>query len=236
MITLGDIFTDLTVGELNQFAVTGGIDAPVGITPKDYPMLINAINLGLTDLHSKLNLREREVAINTHDELSYYTLDSKYSVLNTDPTVFKYIQDSVDYPFLNDVIQIRAVWDECGEKVPMNDDNSNCGVYLVNYRTIQYPNPQTGVSIVVTYQANHPRISTDAGLDTEVMIPEYLRELLYAFVVNRVLMRSQGADAVNVAAFYKSKYDMGLSDVRRYNLLNIQDNTMSNRFYKNGWL
>lgn len=239
MITLLDIFQDLEDGELNQFSITGEIDGIKGITPKDYPMLIRLINLGLTDMHTQLNLKEREVIINLFDGQYRYNIDSRYSIHAVTEREYnpKFIQDPPDvaYRFKDDIIQIRAAYDELGNELTLNNVDDPRSVFIVNHNTIQYCGA-CGDAILLVYQANHPKIPTDADLHTELSIPENMRELLYTYIVYRVLLRSQGQDQFSVAQAYKAKYDQMVLNFKRLNTLNTQDSTPAVKFKTKGWI
>ncbi len=69
---LSEFFDLLEYGELANLPLSGNIDSPKGIREQDYPVLISHLNLALTDLHTKFNLKEREVAVQQYEPIVYY--------------------------------------------------------------------------------------------------------------------------------------------------------------------
>lgn len=240
MLTLKDIFEDLEHGELNQFSFNKIIDSDdvPGFTSDDWPAIIKQIRLGLTALHTRFVLREREVTINTYDALSFYPLDSRYSVNSTGPEYPKFIQDTPENPFTDDIIQVRAIWDECGEKIPLNAQDDPCSAFMTNYKTLQYPQSADGNTIFVTYQANHTPIPDNIvdPHDVEIFIPDYLREPLYLYVTARLLSRSANLEVRANSQQIMLQYNTMCDNLDRKNTLNIQDNSVNSKLEKAGWV
>ena len=239
MLTLQDIFNHLTSSEMNQMQFTGDIDAPKGITAESYPILIDYLNLALTAIHTRLNLKEREVAIGQLDELSFYILDSKYAESNPSyPELPKYIQDTEENPFQDDVIRIERVFDEIGNELPINDDNDEASVYLPRYNMIQVPYPATENTMFVLYRANHVKIDRDVTdpETVEVDIPDYCLEAVTAFMVSKAYARSSSVEQQNAAIMYMNKYNMSCDELETRNVLHNNPNDTITKLEMNGWV
>lgn len=239
MLTLQDIFNHLTSSEMNQMQFTGDIDAPKGISPDSYPILIDYLNLGLTALHTRLNLKEREVAVGQLDELSFYILDSKYAASNPAfPELPKYIEDTPENPFQDDLIRIERVFDEVGTELPINDDTNEASVFLPRYNMVQVPYPATGNTMFILYRANHvkvPRNITDPST-VEIDIPDYCLEALTAFMVSKAYARSSSVEQQNSAVMFMNKFNISCDELDIRNVLHNNPNDTNTKLEMNGWV
>ena len=185
---LSELFELLQYGELANLPVSGGIDDVKGIRVQDYPVLISHINLALTDLHTKFNLKEREVAVQQYEAITQYQLDAKFAVTNTGSTEpVKYILDSESNPFTDDILRINSIFDEAGCELPINNENQTTSLFLNGYKTLQVPFPADDNTIFVMYRANHTKlVSSIPDLDAEVEIPAFCVEAVLSYVASRV--------------------------------------------------
>ena len=153
-------------------------------TDEMLPQLISFINLGLIQIYSKLPVVEKQVTIQEYPQISLYKLSSLYARHNhLSPVRHKYILDTPDNPFMDDVLFITGVCDEHGFSVPLNDDNHRHSVFIASHDTIQIPNANENEAIFVIYRAKPRYISpTTKKLDIPVELPEYLLEALTAFI------------------------------------------------------
>jgi len=153
-------------------------------TDEMLPQLISFINLGLIQIYSKLPVVEKQVTIQEYPQISLYKLSSLYARHNhLSPVRHKYILDTPDNPFMDDVLFITGVCDEHGFSVPLNDDNHRHSVFIASHDTIQIPNANENRAIFVIYRAKPRYINpTTKKLDIPVELPEYLLEALTAFI------------------------------------------------------
>ncbi len=239
MVTLQDIFDELETGELSQFAFSGDLDAPMGIDVENYPTLIRHTNRALMNLFTRFCLKEKEVAIDTFDEISFYVLDYKYAQSNVDSTEpTKWIADTPEQPFMDDIIRIQEVYDENGKALPMNDIHDEYSVFLPNYKTLQVPYPANDETLFVTYRAKHPVIdvnSTDLSL-IEVDIPDYCIEPLLTYIAYRVYSASADQIQQGIAASMYAKYDLQCKELEDKNVLHNTPNDTNIKLEKGGWV
>ncbi len=238
MITLADIFDDLSTGELSQFSFSGAIDAPGGIQPSDYPTLVRHTNRALVNLFTRFCLKEREVTIGMHDEISFYILDSKYAQSNTDSgELIKWIEDTPENPFTNDILRIQEVYNEVGDKLPINDLNQEDSVFLPTYKTLQIPNPASDDSVFVTYRAKHTDIPIDADPETtEVEIPVYCVEPLLTYIAYRVYSTNADHNIQQIAASLMAKYEYQCKELEDKNVLYNTPNETNLKLMNGGWI
>lgn len=239
MILLEELFNDLQYGELSQFSVTGDIDDPMtGISPADYPAVISHLNKALTAIHTRLPLRDRELTLQLVEELSFYVLSSEYAVSNDESTEpIKYIIDTDDRPFIDDVLGITAVYDESGCKLPLNDDNDCNSLFLNNYRTLQVPNPSDEETLFLTYRSNHPKIEPDADPSTtEIDIPDYCIEPVLFYIASRMYARSNDQGAAARSIEMVQKYELFCTEIERRNVLNNYNNNTNVKLERRGFV
>lgn len=235
---LSEVFEMLQYGELYNLSLSGDIDDPKGIKQEDYPLLINHINLALTDLHTKFNLKEREVVIQQYDDIAYYELDSRYAQTNTESTEpVKYIMDSEYEPFLDDVIRINAAFNEVGCELPINDENDCRSLFLNSYKRIQVPSPDSENALFITYRANHPKLSSsNPDLNAEVSVPSYCVEALLSYVASRVHGQRTSQESQGLAVNLMSKYTLICQQLEEKNVLHNSPSNTNYKLGERGWV
>lgn len=235
---LSEVFEMLQYGELANVSVSGNIDEEVDIRTEDYPLLISHINLALTDLHTKFNLKEKEVVIQQYADIPYYELDSKYAVTNTESSEeIKYIVDNVYSPFIDDVLRINAAFDEKGCELPINDENQCNSIFLNSYKRIQVPYPNPENAIWLTYRANHEKLSmSNPDLDADVNIPAYCVEALLSYVASRVHSQRTAQDAQGLSVNLMAKYQMICDQIEEKNVLHNSPSNTNFKLGERGWV
>jgi len=240
-MTLLDILKDLTYGELAQLRIGDLLAGEPESQPDPvrYEQIISHINLGLKEIYKRFFLRSREIYIQQYEQINTYVLSSKYAQTNVaslEP--IKYIMDTVDDPFQDDTLKIEEVYDEAGNKLPLNDITEELSVFTPTYRSIQIPNPNNDNTLSVQYRACHPRIVyTGVGFDpadVEIMLPNSLHEALLYYVANRAfasLNRDQGTEGND----YWQKFEKSCQLVDQLGL-EVQGEPGDWRFDTHGWV
>lgn len=236
---LVDILKDLTYGELSDLHI-GNLIPGEGDNepdPHQYEQIVGYINLGLKELYKRFYLKSREIYIELQDELSVYKLSSDYAQANTAsaiPEADRYIADSVDSPFLDDLLKIECVFDEAGAQIALNDHDDENSIFTPTYRSLQVPYPATGTTLAVQYRAAPDKIiatpATEAA-DVEVELPNSLHDALLYYVGSR----AHRATDMEKSADYWQMFKKSCDDVDNYGL-EIQPETSNHRFDQNGWV
>lgn len=153
-------------------------------TEEKLPQLISFINLGLIQIYSKLPIIEKQVTIQEYPQISLYKLSSMYARHNHLSKVkHKYILDTPDNPFTDDVLFITGICDENGFAIPLNDEHHRRSIFISSYDTIQIPNADENEAVFVIYRAKPRCINPETkNLNQEIELPDYLLEALTAFV------------------------------------------------------
>lgn len=208
---LSDLFQYLSNGELSQFAI--GTDNSGKIAEKDYEKVIGYINLGLTNLYTRLPIKQAQVIL----QLSAAT---------------QYILPTAD------VIKIEEIYSEAGEALPLNDSVNDKSLFTPAHNVVQVPNPVEGSRIAVLYRANHPKIPAKRGIDPQAIsldIPMTLVEPLMAYVVSR-LMQSRGtAESISEANAYLQRYEMLVQQLQLSGALSV-DRPTNTKLRERGWV
>lgn len=240
---LSDVFEQLSQGELSQLKM--GSNDEIGIRPCDYGKIIPHINLGLTEIYKRFNLKNSEVVVQQYDQISTYFLDKRYAVTNESSDMpIKYIIDSVYQPFTDNVLRIEAIHNEIGEVLYSNQDeqyfkNSDkyWGITTPSYNSIQVPYPEKENQMIVTYRADHDPIVFDSSMqleDIQVPISSAYLEALLMYVAGRVYT-NMGTNEGNEGNNYTAKFEASINKIVQYNLMNTND-TLNTKLDKNGWV
>ncbi len=235
---LSEVFEMLQYGELANVSISGNIDEEVGIREEDYPLLISHINLALTDLHTKFNLKEQSVVIQQFEELCFYELDTKYAQSNTESTeAIKYIMDSEYDPFIGDVLRINAAFDEVGCELPINDENNPNSIFLNSYKRVQIPYPNSEAAIWLTYRANHEKLSmSNPDLEADVNVPAYCVEALLSYVASRVHSQRTSQESQGLSVNLMAKYQMICDQIEEKNVLHNSPSNTNFKLGERGWV
>jgi hypothetical protein len=221
---LAEIFSALAYGELSQQAL--GVNIEGELTESNYPTLVSHINLGLSSLYKRFNLKEGRVNIPLLPEESLYSMG------------------------VDDIHKIERILTKEGTEIGLNDDSDPYSCYTPTMGTLrvnQYlldkpadmPDKYKTDELVVIYRANHPKLTLVGGFinpdKTDVELPySYLEALLY-FVASRVHNPIGMANEFHAGNSWAAKYE---AECQRLEMLNIEvdHSTRSTRFERTGWV
>lgn len=236
MVTLADVFEQLSAGELAQLSL-GGWEGKT-VPEKDRSRVISHINMGLIALYTRFWISSKEVIIQIYDHIQTYELDRKFAITNklsVEP--YRYIIDSVYQPFENDVLKIEQVFNEGGELMFLNDMTQPWSVFTPSYKTLQIPFPEKHNSMVVHYRAGHKKIVLAEHQDpaeVEIHLPLQLLEPLLFYVAHRAFA-SLNSDQNQEGNNYFKKYENACKAVELKGLL-METSYGNHRLDQNGWI
>jgi hypothetical protein len=231
---LSTIFEDLENGELSQLSIGGGTIG--AIAEEDYAKVIGYVNVAMVELYKRFPIMESELIIDLYPTIMDYVLTYDFAASNTTgPEPIKYIQDTAENPFPDDVLQIMEVFDEDMGIIPLNDDNALNSVYTPTWNTLQVPEPVEGASFSILYRAYPAEIPTSTTDLTavDVHIPRQLSTALYAYIAYRAHLGMTERDNNKISASF-SRFNAICNDVRFRGTLNRSDTT-NNKLDINGW-
>ena len=230
----------LTYGELSTHPVSGFVfgDPESEVDPLKWAQVISHINLGLIDIYGQFHLGTKEIYVQMHEELEIYKIHSDFAVSNTasleDP---KYIIDTPEQPFLDDILKIEEIYDENGNLQPLNDFNDEDSFYTTEPTTIQVPYSNDTNSFAIQYRMGHYTIPDDLTInpaDIELLHPTHFNEPLQLFVGAR-MFHSLGGDNVAQGDRMYNMYINKIRDIERLGLY-VMPESSNAWFTRGGWV
>ena len=239
MFTLQEIFDNLTYGNLSHVSIG---NAALGyIEAKDYPKIVSGVNNALTAIHKRFLRRTEEVRIQQQAGQSTYYLRSDYAVSNSaNPTVTKYLLDSVAAPFSDTLFKIEKVIHADGSDWPLNDSLQEVPIYTPSYDVLVMPPMDPLEVVTVAYRANHPRIKIpDTGFDPKLIqlqVPAFMLDALSLNIAARIYTPLSAGDGQNSAAStFMYQYEQECLRLEAENM-SLPGDESDDRFEANGFV
>ena len=232
---LSEVFDYLTYGELAGLSL-GGLGKG-GIQPIDYPKIINNINLGLIEIYTEFPVRTAQVNLQLHEHIGLYTLHTDFAQTNTASTeTYKYINDSTDNPFFNDILVIDNVFNEAGDEYPINEIKEEFSVFTPTYNTIQVPFSEDTNTVDIIYRGSPSLLATEAVTltTTWVPIPYNLLSCLISYTLHKI-HSSIGSGDSNEAGMYFKKYRDAVALAKRIGPT-VVENNLNEKLDTKGWV
>ena len=242
---LQEVFDQLKGSELSQLSI-GGQDQGV-INEKNQFIVVNAINLGLSNLHTRFNLKEGSLKLLLIPGKYQYFLKSAYVLDNPESNEkVRYIEGS----FADDLAKVEGVFTESNYELELNTRRKySCATPNTLCITVPAPIVDQDIDIPsylqtdalnIVYRANHPKIGPDEFGDfdldeIEVDLPyPYLEPLLY-FVASRVHHPVGLAGDTQMGASYFAKYEQACQRLQMSNVA-VDQGAGNDRLIRNGWV
>lgn len=246
---LQDVLTQLSVGEFAQLSL-GGQNAGV-INNANLGNVVAHIQLGLTALYSRFNLKEGQLKVELQPGLQMYQMNSRYATSNVrSREAVQYLLDDMTFPFEDDLLKVTRVYVDSGVELYLNDKSHPYSINtpmpdtllvpsaLVNQHP-DLPDELKTTYLTVHYSANHPKLIKLHGCPdperTPFLLPEaYLAALLY-FVASRVHNPIGMVNEFHAGNSYAAKYEMECQRLEGRNL-DIDEGDSNHRFARSGWI
>lgn len=212
------------------------VDPSGSYTQKDIDTVVPSIQLGLTKIYSKFHIKVESCHIRQEAYIQDYVLNSKYALSSSDVVDVKYILDSPIYPFTGNVLRILDVFDEAGNKIPLNDINNPDSSTTVNLKTLRVHRPVEGNILKVNFLADHIKLSKDLSKIDETVIDiadQFIEPLIY-FVASRAINQKGGQNTISESMRYKAMFDNAMREISETGVAEVHDNT-SIKFEQGGW-
>ena len=222
MIKLETIFDQLAYGEF--LSIDLGADGCKGISVDDYPKIAIHINLALTELYKRFNLKMGEVVIQLFDEITDYKIHSIYAQSNTESTEpVKWIADLGASPYMDDLLKIERVYNEVGCEYSLNDPADCNTISTPEYNVVQCKQPYDENSLLVKYRAAPVYIPTKRLVPENVYvpIPPSLIEALLWYVAGRIMTNLNLAGDIGEGNNYTMKFEKSVQEVKLAGLINV---------------
>lgn len=221
---LQEVFDQLSGGEFSQISIGG--EAAGVINECNYQRVINHINLGLTALYTRFNLKESRSTVLLQADTETYPLN------------------------VESLLKIERVLVDSGIELPLNQEMNVYSCFTPSLNTVRVPRillePDSTVpeqlhtdALTVVYRANHPLVTMRFGMAAlevkSIELPySHLSPLLY-FVASRVHTPMSLDAASNAAMNWYGKYEAACQELESKGVQVITDGT-NNRISRGGWV
>lgn len=234
-MTLDEFFKKLSYTHLAELSISG--EGSGQIVEAHQPKLITRANEGLVALYARFPLRIRTVEIETYASISEYYLRPEFALFSDSEETIKYIIDTEDVPFPNDVLMIESITDEDDYAVPLNDRNLAESWHLTGYDTLVIPSPADADRFRIRYRALPTEIQFGPQdlASVTVPIPRILEAALLAFVAGKIYGNMSMEGAMVKSQNFLDAYENECKIVEERNLLNSSINTTNLNPKLNGW-
>lgn len=244
---LSEVFTQLTNGELSQISIGGGEAGT--IDSSNYAKMIPHVNLGLTNLYKRFNLKEGRLILDLIEDKVTYSLLKKFAVNGGGTEPVRHIIDTLNEPYLEDIHKVERVYVDSGFELSLNDDSNIYSCFTPSYNILRVPEILVDASLgipeeletlqlEVVYRANHPLLVYGVGFDPELIeleLPYSHLEPLLLFIASRINNPIGMTNEHHAGDSYAAKYEHACMLLEQKNL-QIDVGSQGNRFSNNGWV
>jgi hypothetical protein len=232
-MTLDDLLTSLSYGNLSNLSIGGSGSGTV--PDKDKDKVVSCVNQALLKLYTKFVLSEKELTLQTFDNIMSYSLRKIHADTNSDTTAKKYIHDTEWDKFEGGVVKVLAVFNEIGDEIPLNREGDLSSMFTPYIDTLQIPYARTGDVYFVQYQAKHAKLTAD-DLEQEINVPFSLTEALSDYVAYAVISPMNGSENSAKAVEHLQKFELQCDQVLQKDLVNSSIvSTVTNKFEDRGF-
>jgi hypothetical protein len=248
-MTLQELFDQFSYGELSQLSIGG---QPAGtINYLNWANLIPHINLGLTTLYKRFELKKSELLVQLVAGRTSYRLHSDFSILSFrgGSSVVRYIVDTRAARFADDILKIEQVLTDDGVAFKLNDANDEFSLSTTSMTTLALPQTVADQSseipvdlltenLKVVYRADHPKLIMRDDLDPErtyLELPYSHLEALLWFVASRIHNPIGMGQEFNAGNTYYAKFEAECQRLQNEGL-EIDQGAQSTRLSQKGWV
>ena len=246
---LAEIFAQLTHGELSQISLGGAAAGEVNAA--SYLQLVSHVNLGLTALHKRFQIKENRLVLNLTAGVINYPLKSSYAVNGAGSVLIRTIQDTALDPFKDDILKVERVLTDLDWELGLNNESDKYSVFTPTFNSLRIhkdlvndsvdlPDYLITDSLTVVYRANHIILTADDDIDypedVDIDLPDsYLEPLLY-FIASRIMNPiGAGQGEMNMGNNYAAKYEQACQALELSNL-RVDQGSQSTNLQRNGWV
>lgn len=233
-----ELLKALALGELNNLSM-----GTTNVIEEDkIPKVIQSINDGLTRLHTKFILKEKTLILELREGATFYHFKKRFAYTQYDaenpPSSWNmpYILDMNREPFEEDVIKVMSVFDQFGNKLPLNDLEEPDSVFTPQAEMLQVPRTVPIQMLAVEYQAKPIPIPETEYEEVEVDIPGFLIQALRYFVGSEVYSQMNTQENILKGQEYLAKFEKNCQEAIDMDLVNTSSSTTNTRFEKRGWV
>lgn len=205
-MTLEELFRHMSFGALSALSI--GNEGAGSISAHHHRKVALMVQETLVHLYARFNMLEREAVIRIYEDRTEYPFEKKYATM--DPTVGpKFIEDNAGNIFSEDVMKVLQVFTSEGEEKVLNDPGVEESIFTPNSRLLLVPTPVAGDVLHVLYQAYHPKLSVEPGVDLNqiISVPAVLAPAIAHHVAYQILSGMNGPETNAKAADHLLRYE-----------------------------
>ena len=234
---LSDIFTQLAHGELIQLPL---IDSGTGlIAASKHASVVSHVNMGLTALYTRFNLKENRLSFALRPPQVNYPLTS-----------IEDIRSLGEDEFNDDILKVERVYTAGGVELSLNDASDLYGCSTPSAAVLRVPlaivTKAPGLpddlltdTLEVAYRANHPIIVYAAnGFNPgriEMELPHTHLAALLLYVASRVHNPIGMSNEFHAGNSYYAKYEAACTRLENDGL-DVDQGSQNTRAQRNGWV
>lgn len=246
---LTEIFTQLAYGELSNVVI--GKNDGGDIDENNYKQIMAHVNLGLTELYNRFSLKEGSLVLRLQNGQAMYPINSKFAVNGKKTTMpIRWIIDTVDNPFLDDISKIERVVTDCGYEMILNDRNSLWSCFTPSATVIRVPERMINgdntiphefktAELVVSYRAGWVPIDPDVGnfdpTRIDIELPYTHLNALLLFVASRVNAPIGLGQEFNASNNYYARFQKACQELEDEGY-EVDQGSHSTGIQRNGWV
>jgi len=203
--------------------------------------VIEHINLGLTNLFSRFNLKQNELVLHALPEVRYYYLRDNRIALASNMNRETYIERTDAVKDGINLVQVMEIFNELGSRISINDRNEIPYIQTSTYDCLNISSLNSAEKFYVIYKAKPKTIVLDSSFsldDYKIDMPDAFIEPLLMFVASKIF-RPMGANnsTANADKSYAcyQQYEAQCLQLLQLGLAS-QCNDTVNKFTQNGWV
>lgn len=230
-----ELFRRLSLGELSNLSIGNNGEGSIKETGK--PQVVLHTNTVLKKLHSRFNIRQKELILETKPHRTEYHLHPQHAftqIADGNPHEC-FIIDNDENPFIGDFVRPLEAYDNLGQQYAINDDGTHRSLYYTKPEILTVPDPLPGQVFSVTYQALHVQIE-DGDETQEIEVPSVLEVALRAGIAGEVYKNMNSQEAMASAAQHMANYEAECARVEENDLLARSKTSTGTKFEMNGWI
>jgi len=201
-MTLQEIFEQLSMGEFSQLSI-GRADQGV-IDESNWSNVLGHVNLGLTRLYTRFNLKERRLQFPLQAGSDTYQLN------------------------VHDILKVEKVLTDDDVELPLNDASNPYSCMMKSMHTLVVPaaisDQVSGLpddlkttNLMVVYRANHPKLVIGNLVNgpeaVTIELPESHLEALLYFVASRVNNPIGMTNEFHAGNSYATKFELACQEL-----------------------
>lgn len=248
-----DVYNQLAYGELRQVVLGSGAlgSGADGIPIDAYAKILPFVTLGLTEIHKRFNLREREVQIALQPGQVSYVISRDFAASNVSGRApVKYLLDTVAEPFEEDLMKIERIYgvlDGKPHEIVLNDIDDTSSIRTNSFNMMLVPANQVDApwlknttQLRVVYRADHPKvksmIANISPMTTEIHLPNtHLMPLIW-FIASRATNPNGITGEFHEGNNYHMKFEASVKQLKDIGDFTMTQSSENNKLTTRGFV